>query len=103
MSKVRNYRITATVKEVTGLCQAGMRPGSKVSFVVPRVDLEHTDKICINAMSALMPFIRQFSFEKLSHNARAFISCPDPGPTKGGHGNVLFEITRKFIGFRKKI
>ncbi len=103
MGKVRNYRITATVKEVKGLCQAGLRPGDRVSMVLPRVDLENTNKICVNAMSALMPFLRQFSSEQLPYNARAFVSCPDPGPNKGGHGNVLFEVTRKSIGFKKKI
>ncbi len=103
MAKVRDYRITATVKEVTGLCLAGMKPGCKVSFVLPGVDLKHTDRICANAMSALIPFIRQFSSEKLPYNARAFVSCPDPGPSKGGHGNALFEITRKFIGFKEVV
>jgi uncharacterized repeat protein (TIGR04076 family) len=101
--KVKNYRITATAKEVKGVCLAGLRPGDRVSIIVPRVDLNHTDKICMNAMSALMPFIRQFSSESLDYNARAFVSCPDPGPERGGHGNVLFEITRDFIGYRKKI
>jgi len=103
MAKVKNYRITVTAKEVKGLCLAGLGPGDRVSMVLPRVDLENTDRICVNAMSALMPFIRQFSSEELPYNARAFVSCPDPGPTKGGHGNVLFEITRKFIGYKKKV
>ena len=103
MGKMRNYRITATAKEVRGFCQAGLRSGDRVSMVLPHVDMKNTDKICVNAMSALMPFIRQFSSEQLPYNARAFVSCPDPGPTKGGHGNVLFEITRKFIGYKKKV
>ena len=103
MEKVKNYRITVTAKEVNGLCQAGLKTGDRVSVVVPRVELKNTDKICINAISALMPFLRQFTSDSLDYNARVHVSCPDPGPGRGGHGNVLFEITREFIGYKKKI
>ena len=103
MEEVKNYRIIVTAKEVHGLCQAGLKPGDRMSIIVPRVDLENTDRICVNAVSALMPFIRQFTDENLAYNARAFITCPDPGPKRGGHGNVLFEVTRELIGTKKKI
>jgi uncharacterized repeat protein (TIGR04076 family) len=101
--RVKNYRIVVTAKEVTGLCQAGLREGDQMSIIVPRVDLKNTKKICVNAMSALMPFIRQFSSDSLPYNARCFVSCPDPGAARGGHGSVLFEITRQFIGYKKRI
>jgi hypothetical protein len=82
MRKVRNYRITATAKEVKGLCLSGLRSGDRVSMILPQVDMRNTDKICVNTISALMPFVRQFSSEQLPYNTRAVVSSPDPGPTQ---------------------
>ena len=91
------HKITITTKEVKGVCVAGFKPGHKITVKVPRVILDETDTVCVNAMSSIMPYIRQFSTEPLPPNARNFVACSDPGPGRGGHGNVLFEITHTRI------
>ena len=85
-------KITVTVKEVQGICTAGLRIGDRIVIRVPRIDVRETDSLCLGALSALMPYVRQWSSEPVPHNARSFISCPDPGPDKGGRGHVLFHI-----------
>lgn len=91
------YRITVTAVSVEGICSAGIKKGDQLTIVNPGVDLSRTDRICINALSALMPFLRQFSTNPLADNARTRVGCPDPGPELGGRGHVLFEISREKI------
>ncbi len=88
------YRIIITAVKVDGICTVGIKEGDKLTIVNPSVDLSQTDKLCINALSALMPFVRQFSVDPLAENARTTVGCPDPGPEYGGRGHVLFQITR---------
>lgn len=91
------HRITVTVKEIEGVCTAGLKVGDKIVIRVPRIDVRATDNLCMNALSALMPYIRQWSTEPFPPNARSFVCCPDPGPGKGGRGHVLFEIRSERI------
>jgi hypothetical protein len=51
----------------------------------------------MNALSAMMPYIRQWSMEPFPPTAREFVSCPDPGPEKGGRGHVFFHIKSEKI------
>lgn len=95
---VYTYKIIVRVKEVRGTCTAGLKVGDRMTIRCPGVDLKETDGICINALSALMPFLRQHSLDPLPSNARFRTVCPDPGPEKGGRGSVLFEISREKIG-----
>jgi uncharacterized repeat protein (TIGR04076 family) len=91
------YRIIVTAVSVEGICSAGIKKGDRLTVVNPGVDLSRTDRICINALSSLMPFLRQFSIDPLPENARTIVGCPDPGPEHRGRGHVLFEITREKI------
>jgi uncharacterized repeat protein (TIGR04076 family) len=91
------HRITISVKEIEGICTAGLKVGDKIVIRVPRIDVRETDNLCMNALSALMPYLRQWSTEPYPPNARPFVSCPDPGPKKGGKGHVLFQITSERI------
>ena len=91
------YRIVVTAVSVEGICSAGIKKGDKLTIVNPGVDLSQTDHLCINALSALIPFLRQFSVDPLAENARAMVGCPDPGLQHKGRGHVLFEISREKI------
>jgi uncharacterized repeat protein (TIGR04076 family) len=91
------HRITISVKEIEGICTAGLKVGDKIVIRVPKIDVRETDNLCMNALSALMPYLRQWSTEPYPLNARPFVSCPDPGPQKGGRGHVLFQITSERI------
>jgi uncharacterized repeat protein (TIGR04076 family) len=85
-------KITVTVIEKEGICSAGLKVGDKIVFRVPRIDVRETDNLCMNALSCLMPYVRQWSTSPIPANARPYICCSDPGPNKGGRGHVIFEI-----------
>jgi uncharacterized repeat protein (TIGR04076 family) len=91
------YRIIVTAVSVGGICSAGIKKGDKLTIVNPGIDLIRTDRVCINGLSALMPFLRQFSVDPLPENARTRVGCPDPGPELGGRGHVFFAISRERI------
>jgi hypothetical protein len=91
------YRIIVTAVSVGGICSAGIERRDKLTIVNPGMDLIRTDRVCINALSALMPFLRQFSVDPLPENARTQVGCPDRGPELGGRGYVLFEISGERI------
>ena len=86
------HKITITVTEIEGTCSAGFKVGDKIVIKRPRICLNETDNLCINALSAMMPYIRQWSSEPFPPNARSIIHCPDAGPMRGGHGSVIFKI-----------
>jgi uncharacterized repeat protein (TIGR04076 family) len=105
------YKIRAVVKEVEGVCHAGYRPGHRITFERPRVNLRETDHICMWAFQALLPFVATQSSEIANSYSRVHkqgdsmltvhaVRCPDPGPTYagyGGAGSVLFELVREEI------
>jgi uncharacterized repeat protein (TIGR04076 family) len=92
------HKITITVKEVQGVCSAGLKVGDKIVVKVPRIDVRETDNICINGLNSLIPYLRQWSTEPFPPNARSIVCCSDPGPQNGGLGHVLFEIKSEKIG-----
>jgi len=72
------------VTEIQGRCFAGLKVGDKIVIRVPIIDVRESDNICMNAFSAMMPYIRQWSMEPFPLTARVDVCCPDPGPEKGG-------------------
>jgi len=91
------HKITVTVAEIQGVCTAGFKAGDKIVIRMPRIDVRETDNLCMNALSALMPYVRQWSTEPFPPNARSIVCCPDPGPEKGGRGHVFFHIQSERI------
>ena len=84
------HKITITVTEIQGRCFAGLKVGDKIVIRAPIIDVRESDNICMNAFSAMMPYIRQWLMEPFPLTARVDVCCPDPGPEKGGRGHVGF-------------
>ena len=80
-------RSIATVRCVTGTCNAGYQVGDQI--IVNRdtacIDKERSDGLCIFALSAILN-----SLCRIEPGSTAFASCPDPATGLGG--NVLFDI-----------
>ena len=80
-------RNIATVKRVTGTCNAGYRVGDRI--VVDRdtacIDTDRSGPLCIFALNAILN-----SLCRIEPGKTAFASCPDPATGLGG--NVLFDV-----------
>lgn len=87
-------RITVTAKDVKGICQAGIKPGSKFVIEGGKLNLKELDAICPVAFASI--YYRVYAHDRGAKVGR-FIQCPDSyvwGP-KFGTGSVLFEIDVK--------
>jgi uncharacterized repeat protein (TIGR04076 family) len=82
-------RTIATVRCVTGSCNAGYQIGDKV--VINRdtacVDKAQSDSLCVFALGAIL-----VNMCRLEPGKRALASCPDPATGLGG--NVTFDIVQ---------
>jgi len=83
------HRIIVTAARAEGICSAGIHKGDKLIMVSPGADLSRTGHLCMYAISALMPFLRQFSVDPLLENARTVVGCPHPGPEHRGRGRPI--------------
>ena len=88
-------KIVVTVISVEGVCSAGLKVGDRMVISPPKIDTSLSDNMCLNGLSSLMPFLRQWSTPEVPRNARSVICCPDPGPENKGRGHVLFEIEKE--------
>lgn len=59
------------------------------------------EKLCIYALSSMLPFFSAMSKELESGDWMAseshVLQCPDPGPNKGGAATVYFEVKREQV------
>lgn len=83
-------RNIATVRCVTGTCNAGYQVGDQI--VVNRdtacIDRDRSGPLCVFALYAILN-----SLCRLEPGKTAFASCPDPATGVGG--NVLFDIVEE--------
>lgn len=83
-------RNIATVRYVTGTCNAGYRVGDRI--VVNRdtacIDKDQSGPLCIFALNAILN-----SLCRIEPGESAFASCPDPATGLGG--NVLFDVVEE--------
>lgn len=84
--------VVVTVHSVEGICTAGMKVGDRIVLRGPRIKTAETDNLCVNALSALAPYLRQWGSKPVAPTARPYVCCPDPGPGKGGRGHVIFHL-----------
>ncbi len=94
------YRIIVTVKEVEGNC-----PIHSVgdSYLIEEdgqsLRILRGEKLCIYALSSMLPFFSALSKELESEDWMAseshMLQCPDPGPQRGGAATVYFELRRE--------
>jgi uncharacterized repeat protein (TIGR04076 family) len=86
-------RNIATVRCITGTCNAGYRVGDKI--IVNRgtacIDKERSASLCIFALNAILNALC-----RIEPGKTAFASCPDPATGLGG--NVLFDIVEEEDG-----
>ena len=78
-------------KEVKGICDAGIKPGSKFVIEGRNVILKESDAICPVAFASM--YYRLYAHDA-GANVGRFIHCPDSyiwGVNAEG-GSVLFEI-----------
>ena len=77
----------ATVKCVTGTCNAGYQVGDKI--VINRdtacIDKAQSDSLCVFALGAIL-----VNMCRIEPGKKAWTSCPDPATGLGG--NVTFDI-----------
>lgn len=87
------------VKSIKGTCPVFK---TNDTFYIKRGYILETrnQKICMHALSSLLPFYNALSFENiipsnlgLGSGNKAYIQCPDPCNQTGG-GTVLFEIKK---------
>jgi uncharacterized repeat protein (TIGR04076 family) len=84
-------KITVIAKEVKGICEAGIKPGSKFVIQGRNIVLNECDAICPVAFASM--YYRLYAHEEGAKVGR-YIHCPDPhiwGVNPEG-GTVLFEI-----------
>jgi uncharacterized repeat protein (TIGR04076 family) len=86
----RMRRTIATVRCVTGTCNAGYQVGDRV--VINRstacIEKEQSDSLCIFALRAILS-----SMCRIEPGEKALASCPDPATGLGG--NVVFDIVEE--------
>jgi uncharacterized repeat protein (TIGR04076 family) len=80
----------ATVRRVTGTCNAGYRVGDRV--VINRntacIDKAQSDSLCIFALGAILS-----GMCRIEPGKAALASCPDPATGLGG--NVVFDVVEE--------
>ncbi len=82
------YRLKIVVEDVKGKCYAGYEKGDTIEVEDPVIK----GKLCIYALSALIPYITASYRETPSDdwiNAVEYLQCPDP------ENAVRFRITRE--------
>ena len=83
-------RNIATVRRVTGTCNAGYKVGDQI--IINRdtacIDKQRSDNLCIFALNAILN-----SLCRIEPGKPAFASCPDPATGLGG--NVLFDLVEE--------
>ncbi|MFO7966932.1 MAG: TIGR04076 family protein [Archaeoglobaceae archaeon] len=98
------YRIVVTVKEVEGNCPIHTE---RDSYLIEEdgqsLRVLKGEKLCIYALSSMLPFFSALSRELESNDWMAsesqshVLQCPDPGPQKGGVATVYFEVKRERV------
>ena len=86
-------KIICTAVAVKGVCNAGIKPGSKFVIEGGNLVLDECDVICPTALASI-----NYRFYALQRSPKRpvskFIQCPDPYIWGKGNGaTVLFEIT----------
>ena len=83
-------RAIATVKRVTGKCNAGYKLGDKVTINLDNacIDKAQSDNLCIFAISAILANVT-----RTRRGEETLASCPDPATGLGG--NVIFEVVKE--------
>lgn len=94
------YRITVTVKEIKGSCPIHSEGDSYlVEEDGQSLRILKGEKLCIYALSSMLPFFSALSKELEKENWMAseshVLQCPDPGPERGGAATVYFEVRRE--------
>jgi uncharacterized repeat protein (TIGR04076 family) len=51
------YKVTLEVTSVKGRCAAGYRVGERIVIRDPLVDMKESDRVCLYAMGALLPYL----------------------------------------------
>ena len=87
--------------EIKGNCPV-YKIGDKTVIEGPEINLKQSDKVCIQALFSLGPFIvalrdglnpQSFGLAK-EDNKKAYFQCLDPGQPYTEGGTVIFEVTQ---------
>jgi uncharacterized repeat protein (TIGR04076 family) len=85
------YKVTLEVTSVKGRCGAGYKVGEKIVVKDPIIDMKESDRVCLYAMGALLPYLTALDRETAKEdwiNMKEEIQCPDSKNT------VVFKVTR---------
>ena len=90
-----SYRVILTVKETCGEHPCGYyQVGDKITFEGAEIVKEKSGKLCIYALSALLPYISALGFDTAKENwinNKESLQCPDDGRP------VIFKVERESI------
>jgi uncharacterized repeat protein (TIGR04076 family) len=90
------------VCEIRGKCPVH-KVGDRIVFDDPQILLEHTDALCVHALSALLHYALilnsgadtiKLGLSKPEDKEHAYIQCVDPGEPYTDGGTVVFKIKR---------
>jgi len=94
-------KIVAIVDKVYGKCKF-WKEGDQLVFIVDTksrmigLDKKETDgnAVCVAALATIYPYVltRKTWTSKIEYD---YYRCPDPGPTWGGCGGVVFKVDRR--------
>lgn len=85
------YEVTLEVTSVKGRCAAGYKVGDKIVVRDPAIDMKESDRVCLYAIGALLPYLTALDRETSPGdwiNRKEEIQCPDSKNT------VVFKVTR---------
>ena len=86
-------KITVTVKDIRGICGAGLKPGDKFVIEGSNLILKESDKVCPTALVSIYPMIFAMKFGvDPKFLGGEYAQCLDPGPPYTCGGTVIFEI-----------
>lgn len=96
------HTVLAEVKEVEGECFAGYKKGDRIYLNWANIDKERSDALCPWAIHSILSVASMFSLETtptmkemgIGDSEGMAVNCPDPGPSHGGHGRVIFEVKK---------
>jgi len=88
------YRVTLEVTSTKGHCAAGHKVGDKIVVKDPLIDLKESDRVCLYAIGALLPYLTALDRETSKKdwiNRKEEIQCPDSKNT------VIFKVSRSKV------
>jgi uncharacterized repeat protein (TIGR04076 family) len=102
------HTVLAEVKAVEGECLAGYKKGDRIFFTWSSIDTEKSRVLCPWALHSILSVSSMFFLETtptmkemgIGNTDGMPVNCPDPGPSHGGHGRVVFEVRKakeKFV------